>query len=261
MRRTALLIAASVAALLCFSCASASAADDGSGQVLSLLQQARSANGLAPLAPAEDLTAIAQRHAQEMAAAGSIWHQPLSPIDGLRVGENVGVGSSPDELHAAFMASPQHRDNILGDYGEVGIAVAWGADGKIYVDQVFRLPWPAGTGVDAPAAAAEPVAVAPAPQPAAATPAVPGPAAVAEPAPVPETAPQPTAAPTSLPLLATSLAEALGAAPQDVALAPVPIADVRSHTDGRRGAAMVAAALLTLVVGGQGLLVRRTLGC
>ncbi|MGH2703523.1 MAG: CAP domain-containing protein [Actinomycetota bacterium] len=37
------------------------------------------------------------------------------------LGENVGVGGDVEALHRAFMDSPGHRTNFLGDYERVGI--------------------------------------------------------------------------------------------------------------------------------------------
>ena len=40
-----------------------------------------------------------------------------------KLGENVGTGGSVTSLHTAFMNSPGHRANVLGDYNRVSIAV------------------------------------------------------------------------------------------------------------------------------------------
>ena len=53
------------------------------------------------------------------------------------MGENVGVGSTPERLHALFMNSPRHRDNILGDYSGVAIGAQRASDGQVYVTVVF----------------------------------------------------------------------------------------------------------------------------
>lgn len=51
-----------------------------------------------------------------------------------QIGENVGYGYSVGSLHNAFMNSPTHRANVLGDYDYVGVgSVIDGADGRIYV--------------------------------------------------------------------------------------------------------------------------------
>ena len=52
--------------------------------------------------------------------------------------ENVGRGWSVDGLHHAFMNSSFHSSNILNSsYNYVGVGVAYGWDGRVYVAQVF----------------------------------------------------------------------------------------------------------------------------
>jgi uncharacterized protein YkwD len=51
--------------------------------------------------------------------------------------ENVGYGSSVDQVHSMFMGSGGHRANILnGAYSEVGIGVVH-SGGKVWVTIVF----------------------------------------------------------------------------------------------------------------------------
>lgn len=50
-----------------------------------------------------------------------------------RAGENVGHGWSVQGLHDAFMASPTHRNNIVGDYNYVGVGVYQKASGEMWV--------------------------------------------------------------------------------------------------------------------------------
>lgn len=53
------------------------------------------------------------------------------------VGENVGVGSSVDQIHDAFMSSSSHRSNVLGgDFDLVGIGVI-SSGGQLWVTVVF----------------------------------------------------------------------------------------------------------------------------
>jgi hypothetical protein len=139
-------------------------AGDSEARFIELIALARNANGLAPLSISPELTAIARRHAAEMAAAGEIWHQSLDPIDGQRVGENVGTGNPVEVVHDMFMNSPSHKRQILGEYSEVGVGVVW-SNGRLFVDELFRLPWAAAPAEEAtPAPAAEPTqAFAPAP--------------------------------------------------------------------------------------------------
>ncbi len=61
----------------------------------------------------------------------------------LHVGENVADGQeSVNEVMRAWMASPGHRENILGDFGELGGAYADDDRGRRYWCVVFAQPMP-----------------------------------------------------------------------------------------------------------------------
>jgi len=89
---------------------------------------ARRAAGLRPLAVVDDVRDVARGWSDQMARDNALSHNPTGfqqlrarhPDAGL-AGENVGFGPSPDVLHRAFMNSPHHRANILGDFDHVGI--------------------------------------------------------------------------------------------------------------------------------------------
>lgn len=42
-----------------------------------------------------------------------------------RAGENIGRGATPGSLHVAFMNSPGHKRNVLGEFNQVGIGVVY----------------------------------------------------------------------------------------------------------------------------------------
>jgi uncharacterized protein YkwD len=77
-----------------------------------------------------------------MANSGSLYHnsrlaQDCSGMNWRILGENVGVGSSVDGLHRAFMNSSAHRKNILrGQYRKIGVGVVRGG-GRTWVTVVF----------------------------------------------------------------------------------------------------------------------------
>jgi hypothetical protein len=48
-------------------------------------------------------------------------------------GENVGHGGTVQSLHDAFMNSPGHFANIVGDYNRLGVGVSNDADGRMWV--------------------------------------------------------------------------------------------------------------------------------
>ncbi len=109
--------------------------------LLSLLNQARANNGLAPLSSAGDLTAIAADRASTMARSGSLAHTP--DLGGRAccwtwISENVAYAGSVQSLHDVLMNSAPHRANILNaDADDVGVAVVQG-DGMLWAAQVFR---------------------------------------------------------------------------------------------------------------------------
>jgi uncharacterized protein YkwD len=102
----------------------------------------RAANGLAGLSVAGDATAKAQQHANDMAAQGRLFHSSNLPSgiqnDWTALGENVGVGGSVDQLESMFEASSAHRANLVnGAYNQIGVGVARGGDGQLYVTEFF----------------------------------------------------------------------------------------------------------------------------
>lgn len=113
-------------------------------RVLSLLNEQRAANGLAPLQRVSALDAAAQSYSQAMmlaTAGGPVYLSHVGP-DGSTLarriaaagyewntlGEDLGAGQkTPEQVVAAWMGSPEHRDNILGpDFTDVGIGLAVG---------------------------------------------------------------------------------------------------------------------------------------
>jgi len=151
MRRTiswlvALAISLTVAAPALTALGSAPAGADPTldGQFLSLLNADRAGAGLGALSVDSAITSVAQSWTDNLLQQGSLSHNPnLSgqlPSDWIGYGENVGMGQSPASLEAAFMASPEHRANILGNYSLVGIGTDERSDGTIFVTVDFMLP-------------------------------------------------------------------------------------------------------------------------
>jgi Cysteine-rich secretory protein family len=117
---------------------------DARVSLVGLTNNARAANGLPALVISGDLAAVAAKQAAWMAAHHVLAHTPNLPeaiCCWSAVGENVGEGSSPSVLQAAFMASPPHRANILSPiYTQIGVGVAVDADGQLWVSVIFRAP-------------------------------------------------------------------------------------------------------------------------
>lgn len=162
----------------------AAASPSEESEFVSLINQSRSSAGLASLSVHNDLVIGARNHTAEMIPTGTIFHSSSAELSSVTtgwsvLGENVGKGPSPSVLHRAFMESPSHKANILGNFDKVGVGVGHDADGKLYVTVIFMKSTnapaptttttaPATTTTVAPATTTTTVAPAgqPAPQPA-----------------------------------------------------------------------------------------------
>ena len=112
---------------------------------LCLVNERRSARGLPALRHNTRLALAAKRHARDMVQRRYFAHDSLSGEDFVarvrrtgyttgvrwRLGENLGWGggemASPGALVKAWMDSPAHRNNVLGSFEEIGIALTPGA--------------------------------------------------------------------------------------------------------------------------------------
>ncbi|HEY3923766.1 MAG TPA: CAP domain-containing protein [Acidothermaceae bacterium] len=136
----------------------AAASTNPGADFVAATNQARAAAGLPALSVSADLTTAATDQARNMAHAGALFHTP-NLGSGLccwvMVGENVGDGPSVSVIQAAFMASPEHRANILrAAFSQVGIGYVIDGHGTLWVSEVFRRP----TGATVPAGPTAPVA-------------------------------------------------------------------------------------------------------
>jgi Cysteine-rich secretory protein family/Domain of unknown function (DUF4214) len=109
--------------------------------IYSLVNQARSAVGVQPLLRNAALDQVAVNWANQMAAANSMTHNPYMssqiPAGWSRAGENVARGQADGTaVHVAWMNSPGHKANILGDYTDIGIAFVR-AGGTTWSVEVF----------------------------------------------------------------------------------------------------------------------------
>ncbi len=105
-------------------------------EMLTLTNRSRESHNLPDLVLNYRLSRYAQKHSKSMSKAGEIFHSTnlqgvLSPFNWSVGGENVGVGGSLQSLQDAFMASPEHRQNILRssfDYVGIGVVHRGGMD-------------------------------------------------------------------------------------------------------------------------------------
>lgn len=138
MRRRFLVVVAAVALAVFGRVVPAHA--DAEGSFVAEMNAARATQGLAPVQVYWDLVDDARAHSQRMMDGGNIYHNPdLASVCSAwqALGENVGVGGSVSSLHQAFLASPAHRGNILGDYNYVGVGVVQESADKMWVTVVF----------------------------------------------------------------------------------------------------------------------------
>jgi len=161
MRRPWRLLAALVlAATTVAGAASPAAADSGSDEArfLTLTNQLRASVGAPPLVADAALHTVAATWAVVMATAGVISHNPSLGVDvtvkWVRLGENVGVGSSVDIIQKAFVNSPHHYANIVDPgYTNVGIAVAYSLGQTFVVEDFLQLSSNVPSGSSAPTSA------------------------------------------------------------------------------------------------------------
>jgi uncharacterized protein YkwD len=109
-----------------------------------LTNEARVEHDRDRVALVDRLSHYAKRHSQEMANRGYLFHSDsqvlgkiLAPYNWSIGGENVGVGPSVDSLQGAFMASKEHRDNILRstfDHTAIGFVRK---NGSLWVTVIF----------------------------------------------------------------------------------------------------------------------------
>ena len=227
-------------------------------RLVTLLNATRQQHGLAPLKLASGTTTVAVGWTQHLGAAGHLSHNPdlqaqleaHGSKDWTVLGENVGDSDTqdPDGLWDAYLASPEHRENVLtAKFRYLGNAVVF-AGGRAWNTMDF---------VDAYAGAAP--AAKPAPK--AVVKAAPA-RVVSKPAPHRAVAPasraaRPAALPRSSrpskPLVVTPVAKpAVEAASATAAVAPaaaavtVPLAPM----DRDRVLALAVAAMLAMLLGG-----------
>ncbi|MCR5057954.1 MAG: CAP domain-containing protein [Clostridiales bacterium] len=115
--------------------------DDMAAAVLTLVNNERAANGLAPLSWSNSLAKAAKTRATEIVVTwshtrpdGSAWYT----VSDVTCGENLGKGqTSSESVMAGWMNSDSHRYNILlADYKTIGVA-CYACNGKYYWVQEF----------------------------------------------------------------------------------------------------------------------------
>jgi uncharacterized protein YkwD len=133
---------------------SCSADDPTVAALIEAHNKERAERKLPPLVAEPRLTAAAKAHAADMAQHKMMSHEGSDKstlVDRvkregyryLKVGENVAYGQETvASVMDTWMNSPHHRENILGDFTEVGVAVAKADDGTPYWCVDFGRPFP-----------------------------------------------------------------------------------------------------------------------
>jgi uncharacterized protein YkwD len=120
--------------------------------LISRVNAERESRGLVSMRYDERLALAAQRHSEDQARLGRTSHTGsdgstlMTRIDAVGYGwsslaENVAVGyRDVESVVAAWMASDGHRRNILTANVDIGVGLAFGADGRPYWTQVYATP-------------------------------------------------------------------------------------------------------------------------
>lgn len=122
-------------------------------RVVELTNLERTSRGLAPLAVDPQLMRAAQGHSDVQAAWGRLSHVgPNGQSAGDRISatgyrwrayaENLAAGQrTAEEVVAAWIRSGGHRANVLStSVTEIGVGLAYAADGRPYWTQLFAAP-------------------------------------------------------------------------------------------------------------------------
>ena len=119
-------------------------------ELLDLINQYRSSEGLSELGVNELVNELAREHSEDM-ASGKLglghegFEERLEKIETevryVLAGENVAFSGTPSNPAQsaldAWLDSPPHKENIEGDYDLTGIGIARSEEGFYYYTQIF----------------------------------------------------------------------------------------------------------------------------
>lgn len=111
-------------------------------QILDDTNAFRASEGLAPLVLDPEISAVARDWSQHLHDTGTFEHNPSFaqhiPPGWESAAENIAAGQYADTVVEAWINSPGHRANLLGDFTSIGIGYYEGPDGyQRYFTQVF----------------------------------------------------------------------------------------------------------------------------
>jgi uncharacterized protein YkwD len=131
-----------------------STVSEGRQRLLQLINDERKKRQLMHLSMDENINKIAQKYAEEMMETGVVAH--ISPksgdcadrakaagLDISRIGENIAVNQSVEQIHESLLESPAHREVMLDPQMEwVGLGVVFSKTGdQVYVVENFVKYW------------------------------------------------------------------------------------------------------------------------
>lgn len=103
--------------------------------------EVRAQAGTTPLVRNAALDKVASDWAYQQWKNGAMSHNPnystQIPAGWTHAGENVASGYTYDTVVQAWVNSPEHYRNLVGDYTDLGVGYYQGADGTRYWSQVF----------------------------------------------------------------------------------------------------------------------------
>lgn len=145
MRRLVVFVVALFVASFGFLATPASAQADTASieaDFVSKINALRASKGLRQLEVHPELQALGRSWAGSMAKADQISHNPdlanAVKADWEKLGENVGVGTTVDKLHQAFIDSPTHYKNLVDPaWTHIGVGVVMGRDNVIFTAHQF----------------------------------------------------------------------------------------------------------------------------
>ena len=118
---------------------------DQPARIVAATNEARAAEGLAPLTPSDCATQVATARATALIGAATLEHAPLDDVltgcDVSVAGENLSRATvPPEDVVATWMDSAGHRANILDpDFTQLGVACVADGDAALCA-QIFLGP-------------------------------------------------------------------------------------------------------------------------
>ena len=116
-------------------------------RMVELVNGERGARGIPPLESQPQLSELARKYSERMAASGRVDHELDRPLQErilevlpgtCKFGENVARNTSVEYALSDLMTSDGHRDTLLNpDYEMVGIGIVRGKNDSLYITQEF----------------------------------------------------------------------------------------------------------------------------